>query len=140
MNKFFDYVGTNWKKILISVMVMILLYFLGEITGVWSKLRSLVKGHKHAGANDGSTPRPGYDPAADASSLHTAFAGAGTDEDSVWNVMGDLNNAEKALLWKEYKQQFGGDLVVEGTDELSSWMNSEDVQRWKDYWQGIEFS
>lgn len=98
-----------------------------------------LKGHKPKKLpNNGSGIPAGWSPDATATELHNAMAGAGTDEDAIWNALNGLTPDQCAAVYNRFGElyfaEYGCDLYKWFEDDLSS----TDLARAMDYFKTIE--
>lgn len=55
---------------------------------------------------------PNFDAEADCQALHTAMKGAGTDEDSIIQVLAHRSNAQRQQLRTSFKQRYGQVFII----------------------------
>ncbi|XP_059616229.1 annexin B11 isoform X2 [Phlebotomus argentipes] len=65
------------------------------------------------------TAAPGFDPVTDAKALRKAMKGFGTDEDALINVICRRTNEQRQMIAREYKTNFGKDLIEDIKSETS---------------------
>lgn len=147
IDKVITYIGSNWKKILITVIVIILLWKILDWSGVIAKLKAqftkLPKAKTPDGA-DGSQAQyydpdtnqlKAYDPRPDVIALRAAMSGAGTDEEAIWDVLDSKNDPQLAAIYNDFSALTGEDLFEWFADDLSG----SDLQKALNYFNGLNF-
>lgn len=144
-DKFIQFVGNNWKAILITVGVLLLLYYLLKLTGIGQDLKAKLKPKPKAttpAGSDGSGAQyynpetnmmEAYNPRQDVIRLKNAMSGFGTDEEAIWDTLDDKNDEQLVAIYNDFADYTGDDLFEWFNDDL----DGTDLSKAMQYFDGI---
>lgn len=146
--KFIAFVGEYWKQILITVAIIIVLWYVLKWTGLADEIKGKLKKPPKATTPDGFdgsqaqwfNPDTGmmeaYDPRPDVVELKEAMAGPGTDEDAIWSVLDLKTDQQLVAIYNDFQDYTGEDLFEWFSGDLSG----ENLSRAMNYFSGIQIN
>lgn len=147
MKKVIAWIGNNWKAILITVAVIIILWYAIKWTGLADEIKAKLKRPSKAtdqnGGNGGDATilddygnAVAYDPRPDVIRLYNAMKGAGTDEDAIWDTLELKTNPQLTAIYNDFQKYTG--------ESLFDWFNADlsgtDLDRATGYFIGTGIS
>lgn len=144
MDKFIDYIGQNWRNIMITIAVIIALYLVMKWTGIWDDIRNQFRRRPMAMAvgdnepvdfDDAGNIIP-FNPRPFVITLKAAMDGWGTDEQAIFGALEGKTEPQLAAIYNDYQDFTGNDLFVDFQNELSG----DDLEQALSYFNNLEIN
>lgn len=145
VEKLIQWIGTNWKALAITVIVLLALYYIFKITGIGKDIKQKLKplpkatlpdgqdGSQAQGYNPTTNMMEAYNPRQDVIRIKNAMEGFGTDEQAIFDTLEGKNDGQLVAIYNDFGSYTGDDLFEWFNDDL----NGNDLARAMAYFDGI---